>query len=475
VGWSVSSFAEEPTDYSVDSIRDLPSVRDISIGGEEGTLLVTMPNKILRFSTFPLRVTADVDLDFEGISSALSSDDTLVVLGEHRSPELTGGTIQIYPDVGKSLTEQVAPIGTDLGTTPFSQALLTSDLELFAVNPTWHSIIQASVPEIIKVSKTDDVFRTNNLFLTCGPASKVSVFDYDVATDSGRESKRFYVTSVTGDKQIEYGPIKLNAREYTGSACFKPGGVTRSKTKSARDLGRQALLHEVIDNPWSQYDPDQPAKWLLAFDPDQHDLALFPIREDNGKLVIRRSEGTSVNLADEFDKVGVPRGKFGLMSASDGASVILISHIGSKFVHRLKRVENGLEYLGYSEVPEPVRMLRVAKNGSLAAMVSGDSRKDVKEELILLKNPSAIDASGALRKERFSVVALQEALVVEGQKLNVDGIYGSETSSAVNALSTDGAATASISSGTNSSDTGTLPIDERVRGVFPFGFYGPSR
>lgn len=430
-GLSGALHAMEPDGYEVDSIFDLKAVGDVSLDGEAGRIVVTLPNKVLQFSTFPLNVKADVDVSIEGITSVMTKDQTLVVLGDDVDRGRSGGSILIYKNAGRTMRSAIDPISYELDVTPFSQTLLVDDDKLYAVNPTWFSILQMSVKNMIDAWETPEKgpFRTNDLFLKCGTASAVSVFTHN--------EQDFYVTSVTGTKLIEYGPVKPNRQKLPDSDCFASVSSGISAVKTKRATSQQAVLHDLIDNPWGGYDQAQVAKQVLIFDPDANDVSVFPFRGSGKTLTMLRSESFSLDLTRAFDEAGVPSGKFGLMAASADGSVIFLSHVGSTALHRLAREDRSLVYLGRTDLEKPLKLIEVSDDGRLAAAVVGDSRRGMPEEIIVIQSPRNIEGSGRLTRKRFSVLNMQKMLVEQGYGLAVDGIYGEQTQRAVDSFLID--------------------------------------
>lgn len=490
-----TAYAEDAPapEYLVDSVYDLAWVRDVALDGETGSVLVTMPDRVLRFETFPVKVTADVDVSIEGITSVITKQNTLVVMGDDSERGFSGGSILLYPEVGRSLDGPVTPLEFPLAITPFSQAVLTRDNQLFAVNPTWFSIVHASVDDMVNylIDDTQENFYTNDLFLQCGTASKVSLFEH--------EERFYYVTSMTDAKLIEIGPVELNAQQLPGTECFKPEGSSLTKSLTRKQTAERAVLHALIENPFAQTDKSQVPKSLLTFDPDSVTLSMFPIREFRSKITVPRTERRQLDLTKEFANGGVPAGRFGLMDASEDGQVILVSYLGASTVHRVRQTYAGFEYLGRLDFKKPVKKVKISDDGSLAVFVIGDVRRDVQEELVLIKDPRAIPPFEPLTRERFSVSSVQELLNEKGFDLDADGIYGQMTQQAVQSYlqdakaewadeddpdlgATRGTALGVISNNANAmqgmalDNTGTAvtpklepnaPINATLRGLFP--------
>ena len=417
--------APDAEPYVVDSIYDLKQVRDIDLDGAANRVMVTLPHRVLQFSTFPLEVTADVAVNIEGITSVVTDDQDLIVLGDDVNRGLSGGSILIYRDIERSLSEPLEPLVYPLDITPFSQTLLTEENNLYAVNPTWFSIVQASVDDMISFLTESDArnWRPNDLFLQCGTASKVSIFRH--------EDRDYYVTSLAGTKLIEYGPVELNVQKLPFSDCFSPesSGLTRSIVLN--DSGERSLLHDLIDNPWAEKDPAQVPKYLLTFDPENAGLTVFPIREFRGKLAMLRSESYGYELANEYGASGIPSGQFGLLAADDAGSVILVSYFGSDVVHRLRQEDGTLQYAGRLDFPKPVKHLEVSDDGRLAGIVIGDTRRDIPEEIVLIRAPGNIPDLEPLTRSRYTVSNMQKLLNQNDFQLVTDGIYGNQTQQAV--------------------------------------------
>lgn len=429
-----------PETYEVDSIFELSEVSSISLSGTGGHLAVTMPNKILQFSTFPLNVTVDVDVPIEGNVAVITQDRTLVALGDDvdlvtDDPGATNksqrrrsrGTVLLYRNAPMSLQGDVTPIAYPLESKPFSQALLFDDDKIFAVNPGNTTVYQLSVRNMISAWDEPEKgpYRINELRLSCGTAVHISVFE--------DKEVEYYVTSVIGSKSIEIGQVKAANRKDSFSECYAPYGSGLRAVKELRATNQQSLLHELIDNPWGGYDEGQFAKHLLLFDPDSDEISVFPLRRSAEQLTVLRSESYGIDLTDRFDAAGAPDGRFGLMSASNDGSVILLSHVGSNVVHRLSRKDRDLIYRGQTTFEKPVKMLEVSDDGSVAAAVVGDSRRGTPEEIIVVKSPALILGSGRLSRQRFSVISMQKLLKEQGFSLVVDGIYGGQTQKAIDA------------------------------------------
>lgn len=427
--WSTSVLAEAENDYLVDSVYNLSLVRDVTLDGENNTLLITMPNKVLRYSTFPLEVIAEIDIEIDGITSVITKDDDLVILGDGSRSGLSGGSILVFQNIGRAADGPITsldPFALDI--TPFAQAVLTDDGDFYGVNPIWYSVIQMSVQQLIDfIQDTSDApFRPSDLFLKCGTASKLSIFD--------EGDKTYYITSVIDAKLIEYGPIVLDQQKLPESDCFDPEQPTRSLKVVRQETQGLSLLHEVIDNPWLSYGEYegmeyQASKRLLTFDNEAGLLSVFPIRLFRGKLAMLRSERYDYDLSTLFAERGLPEGAFGLMSASEDGETILVSYVGSNDVYRLKQGLNELILVGRTKFDKPVQFVSVSKDGNLASVVIGETEKD--EQMVLIKNPRNITGDGPLKRERFTVLNVQETLVKEGYEIKVDGIYGEETRQAL--------------------------------------------
>ncbi|THH34718.1 hypothetical protein E4Z66_17260 [Aliishimia ponticola] len=438
-GLAGAASGEQALDYSVDSIFDLDRVRDITFTGEDGMLLVTMADRVLRFGTFPLEVNAEIGVKIDAISGVVTKEDTLVVLGDDPKgaypreglkrgiERYTTGVILTYPNISKSLNAQIDPFIIPLTTTPFSESLLTDDGVLFATNPTWSSVVRTDVTDMVSylTGTSDTPFYLDDLFLQCGTASSFSVFE--------NKDQVYYTASVTGAKLIEYGPIEYNNSELPQSDCFDPNGSPLSKTVSTQALNQNALQHTLIDNTDAIDDPLLVSKMLLTFDADTAKLQAFPIREFRGKLSMSRSTRFGYDMQQSAPGLAARNGRFGLLAADTSGDIILVSFLGANAVYRFRQTEGEIDYAGMFEFSKPVRMLRVSEDGNFVAIALGDTRRDVSEELLVIHNPRAIPDRGPLTRVRHSVLHMQELLLDSGFELTKDGIYGPQTDKAIKA------------------------------------------
>ncbi len=439
IGGSAFAQSDGSNDgYQVDSIFELKSVRDIDLDGATGSVLITLQDRVMKFDSFPLQVTADVPLKIEGITSVLhrnsdSAKEALVVMGDQtiESNGYSGGAILYFGDFSSSLDGSSESEEFKSGNAPFTQALLSDDGTIYGVNPRWFSILRTSVKSMEEyVSGESPVYLPSDLFLQCGSASQLSVFKYQ--TQKSKEPEDYYLTSVVGSKRIEYGPILVDDPHLPDTNCFDP---YRSRSLSAQEdnsVGQRALVHELVDGDPPSDDRWQVAKYLLAFNTEGREVTVFPIRELKGRLTILRSESVSFDLADYLALERNPASLSGLMAADDAGEVVLVAYAGAERVHRFRQVEGELEYIGYFNVPNQVKNLQVSDDGSIAAISTGELGLDLTEELILIKNPGAVPEDVTnFGNKRFSVTNLQRKLSESGYNIKTDGIYGDETKGAI--------------------------------------------
>lgn len=412
---------------SVDSVYDLPPVQAIEVS-DTGQLLITMPERVLRMDSFPLKVTGDVAFQLANARATMAGQDTLVVLGDADPEAVGGGTFHIYRDLAAASSDNDAPIALSIFGDPFSQLMTGNDKAVYAVSPTWFAATQISVPRLLKFLEGEDVnFTLGNLFLQCGKVNQLSVFDFNDA--------EFYVASLAGSKVLEYGPLKVDEKSNDGSECFDTDTVAQAKGDS-KFAGARSVTHGLIA-PFFEEDPKQ----ILVLDGDAGTLSLYPMLEYRRSLAVLRSEAISFDLRKVFTASDVPASRSGLLATDEMGAIIWVSYLGSKSVQRFKATEDGFEFLGTLRFRDPVQALDVSGNGVYASVVtapeggSGDQPNlSYENQVTIVRDPGSLAPKAALPRARFSVLELQEALSEAGVAVAVDGILGIQTRDALEAF-----------------------------------------
>jgi hypothetical protein len=423
---SFGQFSDD--DYLVDSVFDLRNVQDLEIDTGEERMLVTLSEAVLYFDLFPLSLIKAIPLDIRAASGSLSARGNLFVVGEdedENNPSVgPSGTVKVYKDFKNSPEDDVG-FQFPLDTTPISDSFFNGTGEFFAVGPTRFSVLNISERFALDRIEAGKALLMNPLMLQCGTSAHYSVFS--------NKGRLFYVSSVNGQKVIEYGPVDPDGLRSDEADCFNPNRLLVGKNALARSFEDFSPVRHALVNASAFMDDteDYANKGILTFDVDERSLAFFPFEYFDEQISIVRSESIRFKLDDQL---GPPdkSSDFGLLATDLSANVILLSYFGSNVVHRLSWADGNFRYQGRFETDRPIKSLYITPLGDYAAIVSGALARGGNEEVILIKWPDRIPPFSDLASSRFSVTALQQELAQSvDEDLEADGIFGSKTQQAM--------------------------------------------
>lgn len=450
---TATAAAAQDDEVLIDGIFDLRNVQSVHADSDRNLLLITMRDHVLLMEMFPNRLIGTFPLDILGTSSLINRDNVLVTVGEvERSTGLaTGGQSKIiFRDVSNPDHKEV-PAPETLDTSPYTALMFSEEGDLYAVNPTHFSVLQLEAANVAEVARSDADLSLNHLILQCGLSGQVSLLNF--------EGQRFYVSSVIGTKEIEFGPLALNEFKTPRTECFRPDGpLYRSLQGNADGTKSSSLLHALVDASAFSDAPDLTATAILALDPDTLNLTFIPLESFKDRLLIIQSQSISYDLnkrlAEEADA-----GRGVLFAVSRDASVIMVSIPGTRSVHRWTMHDRELEYLGRFDMRAPVRQLTVSQDGRTAVIVT--DADEGAQQATLIRHPALVPGFVDLGVARLSVSSLQTLLSDSGvAALRADGIYGRQTETALQAYIEE--------NGQNGTPEETrTQFNDMIRGLFP--------
>lgn len=492
----VAAAAESANgEADVDTAFALSRIRDVSLNGDDGSVLVTMRQRVMRFSTFPLHVTANADLGgnqtipgtnirldelgIDAITAVSASDDKILILGEAfrfvkakasggdsvsnesetksvelRNTELRGGLI-LGISGAETLAENPAPPSiASLASTPFNQAFFSASGRFFAVSPTWYSVISIARETLLGHMFGDlQAFETDDIFLRCGSPNEFSVLNY--------EGSEYYLATMADEPVIEIGEIQLNNPNAKSSVCFSPTSTRALKSRTRNTLTHRLITPEEGDRLGSGLDTS-----LLVFDAAQSMLIHYPIVDIKGRLIVLTSESESYVLLPKLKDKSLGETNIGIMAADESGQIVLVAYLGTDTVHRLSYARGGIEYQGSWQFSTPVRGIKVARDGSMVAIWTGEATYNGRDSLTLVRNPAGIEPFRSLPTERFTVGEVQTGLNAVGIHVGIDGILGEKTQAALMSYR-DALEKAGTDSTANPYSDPTL--QQNLEGLFPLG------
>ncbi|WP_298965689.1 hypothetical protein [uncultured Roseibium sp.] len=411
----------------VEGIFDLAPVQDVSVT-DQGEALITLEKRATRFSTFPLAVTGEVEFELSKPRAVMLHDDTLVVLGDQDPTTVDGGVFYIYPNFSASLHGPIEKTSVATFGDPFSQVLSVDGDTVYAVSPTWLAAMRLSAQEALELAAgTSAKYEPAFLFLQCGKATQISIFKY--------REREFYVTSVVNEKAIEYGRVQTDNLFSSSTNCFNVDSFIQASGKQVVGGDSSSILHSLV-KPFLPFDPMQ----VLVLDAEAGLLSLFPTQEYARSLAILRSEVLEFDLRRISPPFDTSKSRFGLLASDIQGKLILVSYVGSTFVHRFKLENRNFSYLGALRFRNNVHHLAVSPSGNMASIVTATSNNEDQEglyEVTLVQHLANLPAGANLPLARHSIMKLQESLEEAGFPLYVDGILGTQTRGALDNFMTN--------------------------------------
>ena len=412
-------------DASIDSVLEVPRVNDLSFGPRGERMLLTLSDRVLIYSLFPLRLERAVPLDVRGYAAGLSAQGNLFVLGDN--PNTTGsegGTIQVYQGVlkGGDLEAQAVALQE---TTPLSDIQIARNGSIFVSSPTRLKVLGVSETAIIEQFETRGALRFDDLVLACDTA-----FQFDVFPIAG---ELYYAASSTGANVLELGRAVHGRAADNGADCFSPAPefLTRS-TDAVGNLEGTPLEYALVNTKAFLPKADEFITdfGVLSFDASRVALSFVPIEKFDSDVSFVRSESIFEELSERM-QVGTGRPQAGLIAADRDGQTILLAFAGTNRVFRLRWSGSDFDYIGAFDLRKPVRQIVASANGRDFALTL-QGAKGEPEEVLVLRDLNILPDFAALPKERFTVELLQEELNINASEtIDVDGIYGPETRSMI--------------------------------------------
>lgn len=431
-----SPAAQDAPIADVDVVFGLDAITDINLAAEDGSMLVTMQQRVMRFGTFPLRLTANVNLNsdrrvpgteirlrdvhVDGITALPTDKDDLLILGEGTNPETSqrGGLILGVSGSETLKDPPAVPNVTGLASTPFTQAFFSPDGRFYAVSPTWPSVISIERDTLLEsIFGEADKLIPDDIFLECGSPGQFSVLRHGNA--------KYYVATMADLPFVEIGRIALNYPLSGEKICFSPTSPNQLIPTNFYGLKHQLIAPSDKTPKGAGLETS-----LLVFDPLRAELAHYVLQEFSGRVIPRRTGTGNYDLLSEIKDRSIGETYVGIMAADDAGQTILIGYRGTNTVHRLSLVDDAIEYRGSWDFAMPVQGITVAANGSMIAVWTRETGFNGKASVTLVRNPTAVAPFKRLPNRLYSIRELQANLKDAGFSIQVDGILGTNTEEA---------------------------------------------
>ncbi|WP_299285942.1 hypothetical protein [uncultured Tateyamaria sp.] len=425
--------AEEPTPEEksyVDGIFDLENLGPIEIDEHRNKLVLSVGAEILEVSTFPIETVSRKKIDFVP-EIIRASKDFVFALGyvEQQVTLLDGKTKnargQIFRGLGVSpkgpsedIEYQFLTFDKTIGNGSKNRLEQATILEIDDGNRSFISSVTSNEINVIEFGKLSESERVRHPFLItrCGTPNQLSIGD-----PSGEE--KFYVVSISGSKTIEIGSLDVLETGRGEAECVSIS-QSGSDDKTPGSVGMPSLNHVLTRNK------ETGDFSLVTFDFETRALVATPIISFFGEIFLEVYQ--SVNAKENISFPTIENGsRFGILTGSDDGGVILVSGVGQKRLHRFRLVDRQFEYLGAWNFDQPIRTVKLSRNGRLAVVVTGDGFPSYIEEVTVIRDLEEIPANWKMTDKRYSIRAIQEELNEQGERVAVDGRLGPITRTAI--------------------------------------------
>ncbi|QFT57723.1 hypothetical protein FIU94_02705 [Sulfitobacter sp. THAF37] len=414
--------AETDSRLRFERIFDLPLVQSLEFasGGEE--LFVAVEGQLLQWQLDPLRLTHYGPTQILANEMVLGPDQNLYFVGLGRARGSFGQAgskaVAFARDmVADGAAFEAVDANSNLGISQYSSIAFDSGGN--AILASASSYTASPFPRRAELPAKGGL-NYPQLRFRCGGVSQLSIFAIDGVDH--------YLGSTAGQATLEFGRLDLGADRSATGDCFV---VEQAEKGQKRKPTFDAVRHAVIDLGDTPFAVDGASKAILVLDPNTNRLSLFRIEPFGDRHFLSRLGALEIDLSKYMPSAAREAVLTDLATDAQGHE-IQVSSNAADIVLRFSFDGTGLAHRGQIQMDAPVQRLKMSRDGSAAAIVTGSDLFGGDWRITVIGNPGGLSGRLNLPASFPSVRRLQEQL--NAQELpagSADGILGPQTRAAM--------------------------------------------
>ncbi|APE44606.1 hypothetical protein BOO69_15185 [Sulfitobacter alexandrii] len=416
-----AAWAESENRLRFETIFDLPFVQSLEFapGGEE--LFVAMDGQLLQWQLDPLRLTHHRPAQILANEMVLGPDDNLYFVGLGRARGSFGQAgskaVAFARDKTEGAAFEAVDTNSNLGISQYSSIAFDSAGNAILASASSYS----ASPFPRKADLRTDGKRTYpQLRFRCGGVSQLSIFAIDGVDH--------YLASTAGQATLEFGRLNLGPDQDAGGDCFMVEQMEKGQTRKPTF---DAVRHAVIDLGDTPFAVDGARKAIMVLDPNSNRLFLFRIEPFGDRHFLSRIGALEIDLRKYMPPAMQDAVLTDLATDALGREVHVSSNSAS-VVLRFAFDGTGLVHRGRIATNAPVQRLKMSRDGTAAAVVTGQEPFGGDWRITVIDNPGGLSDWLQIPASFPSVRLIQEQLNARALSAgSPDGILGPQTRAAM--------------------------------------------